>query len=205
MQKQKKSILISLVLGDGHISKRGKGNCLQITHSAKQKEYFEYKRNLIAKLLNCSLPGVYHREDAKHNEYSMNKSHRYFRVLRNWLYKDGEKRFSKNILKYIDAQGLAIWFMDDGTHSINRRKTTGSIMSHTFKLYTFTNLEDTENIIEMFKNNFGINVYKLKYIKKDGSTVYYLQWKTREGRKFCDLVRPYIIPSMQYKILSPDE
>jgi len=205
MQKRKKSLLISLVLGDGHIAKSGKGNCLQITHSIKQKEYFEWKRQLIADLLDCNLPGVYHREDSRHNEFSLNKSHRYFRIIRKWLYKNGIKRFNKKILDYITAEGLAIWFMDDGSHCVNRRKSTGKVMSHTFKLYTFTNEEDTDNIIQMFKEKFGINVYKLKYIKKDGSLSYYLQWKTREGRKFCNLIRPYVIPSMQYKLLQPGE
>ena len=39
MEKRKKALLIALCLGDGHINKRD--NCLQITHSIKQKSYIE--------------------------------------------------------------------------------------------------------------------------------------------------------------------
>lgn len=202
MERRKKSLLIGLVLGDGHINKRD--NCLQITHSKKQKSYIDYKCELISELLNCKKPNLYHRLDSKHDEYVLTKGSRYFKLLRRWIYKDGEKRFSKNILKYLTPEALAIWWMDDGTHSKDINKNTGAIRSHSFKLYTMTNLEDTENIIEVFEK-FGVKMYKLKHKKKDGSIVYYLQCRTREGRKLSSLLRPYIIPDLQYKIMKENE
>lgn len=205
MQKHTKSLLIALVLGDGSIPNYGQHNTLWLCHSNKQLEYLNYKRQLIAKLLNCSIPGIYHRKNLKHDEYTTNKSHRYFRILRNWLYKNNEKRFFYKTIKNIDAQGLAIWFMDDGTHTVTRRKSSGKIMSHTFKLYTMCPYSDALDIIKVLKENFGLNAYPLKYRRKDGQLRYYLQWKTHEGRKFSNLVRPYILPFMQYKIMKVDE
>lgn len=199
MEKRKKALLIALCLGDGHINKRD--NCLQITHSIKQKSYIDYKCELISQLLNCKKPNLYHRKDEKHDEFVLTKGSRFFRYIRKMLYINGEKRFSKNILKYITPEALAIWFMDDGSHGIDRNKITGNISSHSFKLYTFTNLEDTENIIEMLKEKFGINMYKIKKKMKDGSIKYYLQCRTREGRKLSDLLRPYILDDLKYKIL----
>lgn len=203
MEKLKKSLLIGLVLGDGHINKRD--NCLQITHSIKQKSYIDFKCRLIAKLLNCKQPNLYHRKDANHDEFVLTKGGRYFRILRKWIYKNGEKRFSKNILKYLTPQAIAIWWMDDGSHGIDRNKTTGRIRAHSFHLYTYTNLEDTENIIEMFKEKFDINFYKIKKTMKDNSIKYYLKCRTKEGRKLSNLLRPYIMPSLQYKIMKVDE
>lgn len=202
MKKYTKSLLIALVLGDGCISGN---NTLYLSHSKKQLDYLNWKRELISKLLNCPIPGIYHRKDTKHDEYTSNKSHRYFRILKNWLYKNGEKRFLYKVINHIDAQGLAIWFMDDGTHTVNRRKSSGKIMSHTFKLYTMCKYEDVQDIMKVLKEKFGLNTYPLKYKRKDGQLRYYLQWKTREGRKFSNLVRPYILPSLQYKILREDE
>jgi hypothetical protein len=40
---------------------------------------------------------------------------------------------------------------------------------------------------------------------KDGKIGQYLKCKTREGRKFCDLIRPYILPEFEYKILKVGE
>ena len=203
MERRKKSLLIALCLGDGHINKRD--NCLQITHSAKQKFYIDYKCKLVSELLNCREPNLYHRKDSKHDEYVLTKGSRFFRYIRNMLYKEGEKRFSKNILKYITPEALAIWWMDDGSHGVDRNKTTGRITAHSFHLYTYTNLEDTDNIIEMLNSKFGIVMYKIKRTMKDGSTKYYLKCRTAEGRKLSDLIRPYILPEFNYKIMNKDE
>lgn len=40
---------------------------------------------------------------------------------------------------------------------------------------------------------------------KDGSTKYYLKCRTKEGRKLSDLLRPYILPELQYKIMQEGE
>ena len=203
MENLKKSLLIALILGDGHINKRD--NCLQITHSIKQKDYIDYKCKLLSKLLNCKAPNLYHRFDSKHNEFTLTKGHRYFRILRKWIYVNNEKRFSKNLLKNITPWAIAIWWMDDGSHGIDRNKNTGRITAHSFHLYTYTNLEDTENIIEMFREKFNINFYKIKKTMKDGSIKYYLKCRTKEGRKLSNLIRKYVLPSLQYKILGVDE
>lgn len=102
-------------------------------------------------------------------------------------------------------ESIAIWWMDDGTHSVDRRKSTGKIRSHSFKLYTFTNEVDTQNIIDFFLEKYDIKFYPLSKIMYDGSTKYYLQCRTREGRKLSDLLRPYILPEFQYKIMKIGE
>lgn len=95
--------------------------------------------------------------------------------------------------------------MDDGSHAVCRRKTTNKIMSHSFHFYTYTDQESTQNIIDYFYNTYNIKFYPLKRIMKDGSIKYYLKCKTREGRKFCDLIRPYILKEFEYKILKIEE
>ena len=203
MERNKKALLIGLVLGDGHLNPNS-GIALEITHSAKQYEYIVYKAKLISKLLNCREPKLYHRQDDKHNEYKLSKGHRYFRILYKWMYFNRIKKYSKKILSYLTPEAIALWWMDDGSHAIDRNKNTGRIRSHSFHLYTFTDLEDTENIIWMF-SNFGINMYKIKKVMKDGSIRYYLKCRTKEGRKLSSLLRPYILPSMQYKIMRENE
>jgi hypothetical protein len=197
--KRKIGLLLGLVFGDGHINKRD--NCLQIAHSAKQKFYIEYKQKLISEIFDCKYPNLYHRLDNKHDEYVLTKGHKYFKILRSILYKDGQKEYSKRILDFVTPETLALWIMDDGSHGIERRKSTGKIMSHSFHLYTYTSLEGTNNIIEMFKR-FGINVYKIKRTMEYGNISYYIKCKTREFRKLSDLVRPYILPGFEYKIMS---
>ena len=204
MDRKKKALLIGLVLGDGHLNPRS-GVCLEITHSVKQKSYIENKAKLIAKLLNCKIPNLYHRKDNKHDEYKLSKGHRYFRILYKWIYPNGKKYFSKKILKYITPETVALWWMDDGSHSIDRNKKTGNITAHSFYLYTYTSLEETENIIEVFKEKFDITFGKIRKTMKDGSTKYYLKCRTREGRKLSNLIRKFVLPSLQYKIMQEEE
>lgn len=203
MERTKKAILIGLILGDGHITPKGE---LNITHSIKQKDYIEYKAKIIEQLLQCKKLNLYHRIDNIHNEYSLHKTHKYFKILRKWIYKNNIKTFSKKILDLLTPQAVALWWMDDGSHGIDRNKVTGKITAHSFHLYTYTNLEETENIINMFKEKFDINFYKIKHTsKKTGITDYYLKCRTKEGRKLSNLIRPYIIQSMEYKILKEGE
>lgn len=78
MDKRKKSLLIGLVLGDGHLNPRS-GVALEIEHGHKQKFYIEYKAKLISELLNCQKPNLYHR--ITKDTYKLSKGHKYFRVL----------------------------------------------------------------------------------------------------------------------------
>jgi len=95
--------------------------------------------------------------------------------------------------------------MDDGSHNREYNKKTGAVRSHSFHFYTMTNAEDTQNIIDFFKEKYDIKFYPLKKTNKAGEITYYLKCRTREGRKFSNLIRPYIIPGFEYKIMNPGE
>ena len=203
MDKRKKSLLIGLVLGDGHLNSNS-GVALEIEHSAKQKFYLEYKNKLISELLNCKQCNIYYRKSK--DCYKISKGHPYFRVLKKWIYDNKEKRFSTKLLNCLTPEAIAIWFMDDGTHGKEYYPNDKSrIRSHKFILYTFTNKEDTQNIIDFFKNKYDIKFYPIWRKMKDGSTKAYLQCRTKEGRKLSKLIRPYIIPGMEYKIMNENE
>ncbi len=106
MDKRKKAVLIGLVLGDGHLNANS-GVSLEIEHGACQKSYIEYKAKLIAELLNCPAPKLYYRKSK--DTYKISKGHRYFRILRNWIYKDRKKRFTRKLLNYLTPEAIAIW------------------------------------------------------------------------------------------------
>lgn len=105
MDKRKKSLLIGLILGDGHLNARS-GVALEIMHGAKQKFYLDYKNKLISELLNCKMCNVYYRKST--DCYKITKGHKYFKILRRWIYKDREKHFSKRILNYLTPEAIAI-------------------------------------------------------------------------------------------------
>lgn len=198
MDKLKKSYLIGLILGDGYLNPNS-GVSLEIVHGHLQKSYIEWKANLIGKIFNCNPPKLYYRKST--NCWKLSKGHRYFKILRRWIYQNKKKHFSKKILSYLTPESIAIWWMDDGSHSIDHNKKTGRIAAHNFNLYTMTNEEDTQNIISFFKEKHNIIFYPIKRKLKDGTIVYYIKCRTKMGREFCKLIRPYVLPEFYYKLI----
>lgn len=105
MDKRTKSLLIGLVLGDGHLNPRS-GVTLEIEHRASQLTYLLYKKKLLEELLHCKPINVYYNK--KKNTYKISKGHRYFRIIRQWLYKNNIKVFNYKILKYLTPEAIAL-------------------------------------------------------------------------------------------------
>ena len=140
MDKRKKSFLISCVIGDGHIykDKRSKSCTLEIGHSSKQEEYLAYKADLLKKYTGkkCEIKRRFIPPRIINPKYGMAKAikvsrvfvtHKYFRVLRKWLYKNGTKNYV-DYVRYLDELGLAIWYMDDGSTWVEKSRLNGHIM-----------------------------------------------------------------------------
>ena len=121
-----RNLLIATALGDGCINKQGQ---LRINHSWKQREYCIWKRNLLRR--NGIKVGVLQRSECSNGylKYTIQYSfctaiHIFNKVLRRVLYnKDHRKIYPRKLLNRLSNQGLAIWFMDDG--SLLRRKYKG--------------------------------------------------------------------------------
>lgn len=79
--------------------------------------------------------------------YRFSCGHKYFKHLRKWLYKNDRKILSPKYLSYLDEQGLAIWYMDDGSTYIDKRDNKRI----SCEIYTYTPLEETLSIIDFFR------------------------------------------------------
>ena len=87
------------------------------------------------------------------------------------------------------ALSLAVWFMDDGNGYLN---------SYALRLSTYAfGLEGNLLLKSCLSNNFGLKVS----LRKD-SKGYQLYIPTSDGSalRFKDLIAPYVIPRMKYKI-----
>lgn len=193
MTREQKALLIAMIIGDGCVTKQGK---FQLKHSIKQKEYLEYKANLVNKILGGKQVQV---KDVNNNRYPgciYYKQHRYFKILRKYLYKEGKKTIPLKALNRLSPQGLAIWWMDDGC--LFPKKRRGKIHAWELYLNTYLTKEENEEIIYYFLVKWGIR-WKLN---RDGNQ-YRLRCGTQEGRKFLDIVSKYVkqINCMAYKAI----
>lgn len=197
MKRDKKALLIAFVIGDGYIRidsrlKNPKGT-LKLCHSIKQKDYLEYKVNVLHSLVGGKKPVI--REytctvkGKTYRQVRAEKSHKYFKVLRGWLYPG-----KYNYLKYLTPEAIAIWFMDDGSCVVNNRYKDGTCKTARTNLHTCTTKEQADLVCKYFKERWDI---KFTTFKEKGS--FSVRCFHKEGRKFHELIRPYIIPSMRYK------
>lgn len=96
------------------------------------------------------------------------------------------------MLNRLDAQGLAIWFMDDGC--LNHRGNFGIYV----RIATCLPKEQLQIIIDYFNEVWDIKFYAIS----EGKGTFSLCCGTPNAIKFIDLVKPYVsqIPEMIYKI-----
>lgn len=186
-----KQVLLGTLLGDSslRLTKDCKNAKFICSHSIKQKEYCEYKAEIFKNLgVSCK----YHKRNVPdkrngiyYEDYTLNiSSNPEFNIWYQSLYKNKIKVIPFNLFKYFTEISLAFMFMDDG-----------SKIGDTFTIATncFTEEELTKFRIFLLQK-FELETTMFK------SHVIYI--KKKSASKFISLIKPYIIPCMQYKIQS---
>lgn len=190
---EEEQVLIGGLLGDSYIGMDGycKYPRGSITHCIKQYDYAVYKQKYLNRLTNKTyLVNKYDKRSNRHYQQAwINiKSQKALFPYYNSFYKNGKKIIEKEMLYKIDALGLAIWFMDDGSASYT---TYGSLCGFLFATMCFSDKE-LDLIQCFFKDKFDLNTT----IHKDRCI--YVTADSRE--KFLNLISKYIPDCMKYKI-----
>lgn len=210
MTKKEKDFTLACVLGDGCINKRIVNNTPQcrflLKHSIKQKDYFLWKVEKLSKALSksdrtCEKRSVWSIEEnsgrSNITALRFERNHPYLKDLYSFIYQGGKKTFSKKVLNRLTLEGLAIWYMDDGNmYNVKYLTSRGTYRYRMVRCTLNTYLSEAENqvIVDYFKKKYDIEWL----ITKDKGLTR-LQMSTKQARKFIDLIKDYIHPSMMYK------
>jgi len=209
MKVETRGILVGMVLGDAFLNVRYRmkdkyhyvSSEMRILHSIVQKDYCEHKAGLIKKHLggNFSVSFGMHGPNNKYRYCAFSVSNPYFKQLREWLYPNGKKTFSRHVLDMLTPEGIALWYMDDGHARINRNKE-GWVSSVSTDIATMCSNEEVLILQKYFSEEYGIS-FNARFDKRcsDGKQ-WFLEANTKNSREFIGLVQPYIIPSMMYKL-----
>lgn len=199
--KESRNLIIGMLLGDGTISNN---YVFKLSHGYKQKEYLEWKINLLNEygIKNNGLKEYISTCGYNLNSivyYSQMSVIPFMKVLRRVIYKPIKNYANRKILNRLNPLGIAIWYMDDG--HINMRKTNDKVHGFYIKIATCLYKEQNQIIIDYFKEVWDISFYQFKE-GKPGKNTYSLCCGTQEGVKFIELIKPYVesCPSMLYKI-----
>lgn len=214
MNKKDRSLLLGMLIGDGclklkrHIKKDGQLTTYYeyvISHSVKQRDYLEHKLNVFHSIMGGKKPRVHQEEhrlkgyDAIHYTCRFSRCHKSFKLLHKYLYSNNNsKLITPRVLSYLDAQAIAIWYMDDGCLSKSKNKD-GKVISVQSRLYTYFSEVEADTVIKYFNDVWSI--YPTKSFYKKNSR-WNIRFPVEESYKLEKVIAPYVIPSMYYKLPS---
>lgn len=203
-----KGQLAGMLLGDAGVFKSGGKNAyLTIQHTEKQKEYLLYKKaileNLTAVTMNEYKGGTY-KKNPNTNYRIKTRRHPLYTRIRDIAYKNNRKQVNRTWLSWLTNEGLAFWYMDDGSLSKSRSyNKSGKYRIASRRIYLNTcdfSLEENELLCDFVEKRFGIKFYPNKAGEYQGRVYYRLVAGAQQANRFFDIIRPFIIPSMEYKL-----
>lgn len=201
MNVETRGMVMGMVFGDGYVNTTGTKSELSITHSLTQADYCEHKAMRLRTAFSRSFSiGKY--RNGPGGRYQCLKfccSHPYFKTIRHWVYPGGKKYFSRQALDMLTPEGIAYWYMDDGSarRNLNDRGWTSSVATD---IATCCSKVEAETIVEYFwdVHRIGFKVRCSKTHNPDHA--FTIQANTEQSRWFVRLIQPFVIPSMLYKI-----
>jgi len=187
-----KEALLGTLLGDGYLEWRGRGVRLHVNHSANFEPYVRWKYEEFAEL-RPSMPS-WNENHGYPSLHFVTRTHPDLIGWRELFYGPEGKIVPANIKQLLThPKALAVWYMDDGTRNIS----TGYLL---FNTQSF-NVSELQLLQEVLRDNFGIETtLQTCGAGRKGKRI---NVRARSVQAFTDLVQPYVIPSMQYKLGFP--
>jgi hypothetical protein len=177
LTQRQEEIIVGTILGDGYLENRGTANSrLQIRHAISQREYVDWIYGELAALVAKSPRQI-------HEAYFFRtRSYKFLTYLRQKFYPQGVKIVPEDI--FLSPLSLAIWFMDDGYVDQN----AAYFCTHSFDSESLRRIQNL-----LLRYDLATSLIKDRNHYKTRITV-------ASTKKFIQLVKPYIIPSLLYKI-----
>jgi hypothetical protein len=194
---EQKTMIVGSLLGDGtmRLGEGCKNANFKVEHGLQQAAYVRWKYDILKPLVFTE-PKISFRYQENGERYAKSW---WFRTIRhaqlteiyNEFYtresfRGGRKIVPKSIKGTLKPIGLAIWIMDDGCY------TKGRIDIST---YAFS-LIDIQFLRKCLTALFQVNAS----IRRDRDKGYRMYFDRQESKRIIEIIHPYIIPSMMYKI-----
>jgi len=204
MDKLTRGFLYGICLGDGCLYKQptNKNTGLTIGHSPKQLAYLAHKAEKLHSIFGGKPVNIYEYKSYNktvgkvYTNFQIRKVHPYFNQMHKQLYKTGKKVFTKEVLNFLTDEGLAYWFMDDGSGNVSK-KPNGQLCGCMLRFATYFSKEEAEIVAEWFLEKYGFTV---KFDVDKRSNKVSLRFGTLDSVALAKILQPYIIPEMEYKI-----
>ena len=189
---RQQAIILGAVLGDSQIEKRWKNPRIRFAHSVRQKEYLFWKYSELQGIASSKPILIREKHPAMQKVYESwqfgTRALSEFMEYWNRFYPNGRKSIPERISELIISPlSIAVWYMDDGY----KRNDCNAIRLSTDAF----SKPDHLRLQVMLKGNFGI----ASALHRKGKywNIYIPQ---HAAKKFAEIVEPYIVPGLRYKI-----
>ena len=193
LSKNQKEILVGLLLGDGFLELQHRFPRLKIDHSLKQKEYVDWLYTQFEDFC-IQKPHQLNRVDNRNGKIYYHylfstRSSVVFKEYFQMFYTGRKKTLPQNLMVLLKSKlSLAVWYMDDGF----KRSDCNA-------LYLCTSgfsLKEQKFLQEVLQKLHGFET-KIHFAGKNAR----IYFPVRSAKKFCDLIRPYVLSNFNYKLL----
>ena len=192
LSNRHRAIIIGTLLGDGCLERNGTKIRLRLEQSIKQEEYLLWKYRALHELITGQPMKIHAFHKKQQCFYDSLRIYTFsddaFEQYWDYFYPDKKKVIPKNIFELLtDPLSLAVWFMDDGY----KRNDCNA-----FRLNTDSFGKSEQQMLrEVLEKNFGID----STLHKKGKW-WNIYIPRKSSKRFVELVQPYVIPSLRYKI-----
>lgn len=190
LDEYQKAVIVGSILGDAYLEANwSKTNYrMGIRHSVDQKEYVQWLYEILRPLV-LTPPQYYERT---RSTWFRTISHSELSEWQKIFYREGKKVIPETIAQYLsNPVTVAVWFMDDGNIARNSGDKTWGYHLNT---QSFT-IAENELLQHTLRNAWDI---QCTLQKNNGYTRLYILKRCAE--KFRNIVKPYIIPELAYKL-----
>lgn len=190
INKEEHEMILGTLMGDSSIRQRNKNSSLRFSHSLKQKDYWEFKKDLLKEFVVSEFS---ERKRIKNNKIFSEvnfstKTHPIFNYYRRLFYRDNRKIVSEEILNGLTPRSLAFWICDDGSYCKNHDYIILCTNSFTFNEHKIM-------------RNFFITKFGLKpSIGFRDNKYCYLRFNKQDTEKLKHIIKPFMPACMNYKI-----
>ena len=211
-KKQFTEAVYWMVLGDGYLEhwKESRNCVLSIAHKQSSEDYIRFKAGIMSRLTKVSIDGRAADRNGFANAQPLlrvrSMAHPFYTKVANQLYiLENRKAINNHALKLLGKIGLAILYQDDGSYNHFSRPARGghgggferNVLIHTLAHSELEVMALAKEIVDKFGLIFRINRGGKKGYRKSS---YRLRLRNKDIDTFFNLIEPYIVPSMLYKL-----
>lgn len=188
-----KQILVGTLLGDGCLYKDSINGAYKLSfgHCEAQEQYFHWKIAMMDPFINTYRKSV----DKRGNSIMLQTAticHQDFNMFADMFYYENRiKHVPDKLDIYLTPLALAVWIQDDGNLKSNVNMRIASM--------SFTK-EDNDKLVCYLKSCFDLNAKVMGY-KYKSKQYWQITLNKQNTQKLSDIVRPYIVDCMKYKII----